>query len=300
MSIELAAHSGLLVFFTVVLCVATASHYAASGMALQAAAGVRLPWRERYLSQLAAAAANRVAPGGVGAAALNARYLTRRGSTASCAVAAIGAMQVLGVIADLAVLAALFAVGAVFGTTPAGGWSRLGHEVELPVLLVEHHPWVASSLWFVAGVLAVRRVIASRTPRTDGRHGGLASVVDAIRGLRTRPRDVATLMGASAWTTLVLGLAFAASVAVVTGPGAWRDLLPLVIGYMVGSAVGNAAPVPSGIGTTDTALVGVVVASGAVMHQAVIAVVIFRVVSFWTPAALGLIAGATLRRRGAY
>ena len=284
------------IFPAALLLGATASHYAASGLALQAAAGVRLPARERYLSQLAAAAANRMTPGGVGAAALNARYLTRRGTSAPSAFAAIGSLQVLGVVADVSVLALLLAVGSAFGIMPTGGWTRLGHEVATPAVFVGHHP----SLVALVGALGALVVLRRRRACGEPQHGGLSSVFAALRGLRERPRDIATMLGASAWTTMVLGIGFAASVAVVAGPGVWHDFLPLVIGYMVGSAVGNAAPIPSGIGTTDTALVGVVAASGVVMHQAVIAVLIFRVVSFWLPAALGLVAGATLRRRGAY
>lgn len=278
---------------------ATASHYAASGIALQAAAGVHLPARERYLSQLAAAAANRLTPGGVGAAALNARYLVQRGTTGGAAVAAIAALQVLGAVADFVVLVTLFAIGSVVGVAPAGSWQRSRREAELPVSLVERYPWILGLVVAAVVVLLLRRRRRATSPVAQVR-GGLSSVVSAVRGLCKRPRDVATLMGASAWTTLVLGVGFAASVAAVAGPTAWHSFLALVLGYMIGSAVGNAAPVPSGIGTTDTALVGVVTASGVVMHQAVIAVLIFRLVSFWTPAGLGLIAGASLRRRGAY
>jgi uncharacterized membrane protein YbhN (UPF0104 family) len=281
------------------LLAATASHYVASGIALQAAAGVRLPARERYLSQLAAAAANRLTPGGVGAAALNARYLAQRGSSGGTALAAIAAMQVLGAIADFVLLATLFGVGSMIGVVPAGSWSRLVHEASLPVMLLVHQPWLLGVVAMVAAVLVHRRRARTVAPST-GLRGGITSVITAIRDLSKRPRDVATLMGASAWTTLVLGVGFAASVASVAGPSAWHSFLTLMIGYMVGTAVGNAAPVPSGIGTTDTALVGVVAASGVATHQAVIAVLIFRVVSFWMPAALGLIAGAALRRRGAY
>jgi uncharacterized membrane protein YbhN (UPF0104 family) len=284
----------------VLLIAATASHYVASGLALQAAAGVQLPSRERYLSQLAAAAANRMTPGGVGAAALNARYLTQRGSSPSCAVAAIGVLQVLGAVADISVLATLCLLGSALGVAPDGGWARLAREIETPVRVVTQHPALAVALALLLGAFALHRRRAGRVVDGVLQPCGLASLGSALAGLRGRPRDVAMLVGASAWTTLVLAVGFAASVAAVAGPRVWLDFLPLVIGYMVGSAVGNAAPIPSGIGTTDTALVGVVVASGVVMHQAVIAVLIFRVVSFWLPAALGLVAGASLRRRGAY
>jgi uncharacterized membrane protein YbhN (UPF0104 family) len=282
------------------LLLATGLHYAASGVALQAAAGVRLPARERYLSQLAAAAANRMTPGGVGAAALNARYLTRRGSTATGALAAIGVLQILGAVADLSVLASLFVLGSALGFAPVDGFAGLRRQAELPVTFVAHQPWVFIVLPLVGVLVILRRRRAAKPSSAAAHPGRMSSLLSELKRLRERPRDVVTVMGASASTTIVLGVGFAASVAVVAGPGVWRGFLPLVVGYMLGSAVGNAAPVPSGIGTTDTALVGVVAASGVVMHEAVIAVLIFRLVTFWMPAGLGLIAGAALRRQGAY
>lgn len=293
MTIELAG----IAVAAVALLLAPALHYAASGLALQAAAGVPLPPRERYLSQLAAAAANRLTPGGVGAAALNVRYLTRRGSTGTRALAAIGVLQVLGAVADIAAFALLFAVAWVLGLTPRGAGSRLAHQVELPMSIVFRYPWSLLLLAAVVGPAVRRRRRTARPPEHGGR---LSAVLGELQSLRHRRRDVVVLMAASASTTLVLGVGFAASVAAVAGPGVWRHGFALLIGYMLGSALGNAAPVPSGIGTTDTALVGVVAASGVVMHQAVIAVVLFRLVTFWLPAALGLAAGAALRRSGAY
>ncbi|HWC36394.1 MAG TPA: lysylphosphatidylglycerol synthase domain-containing protein [Mycobacteriales bacterium] len=293
MTIELAG----IAVAVVALVLAPALHYAASGIALQAAAGVPLPRQERYLSQLAAAAANRLTPGGVGAAALNVRYLTRRGSTGARALAAVGVLQVLGAFADLTVFAALFAVASAFGLTPHGAGPRLLGEVELPALVVSRHPWLMAGLASAATLLVVCRRRTTRRPQREDR---LSSLLGELRSLRHRRRDVAVVMAASASTTIVLGLGFVAAVATVAGPQVWRQCFSLLIGYMVGSALGNAAPVPSGIGTTDTALIGVVAASGLVMHQAVIAVVLFRLVAFWLPAALGLAAGAALRRRGAY
>ena len=53
-------------------------HYLLAGTALRAAAGTRLGRWETTLAQLAAAAANRVVPAGLGAAAVNVRYAKPR------------------------------------------------------------------------------------------------------------------------------------------------------------------------------------------------------------------------------
>jgi uncharacterized membrane protein YbhN (UPF0104 family) len=65
-----------------VVAAAIGVSYLFAALALQAAAGTRLPLPRTVLVQLAAAAANRITPAGLGGAAVNARYLTRRGLTA--------------------------------------------------------------------------------------------------------------------------------------------------------------------------------------------------------------------------
>jgi hypothetical protein len=190
-SIELAAHSGLLVLFTAFLIAATASHYVASGLALQAAAGVQLPSRERYLTQ--------------------------RGSSPSCAVAAIGVLQVLGAVADISVLATLCLLGSALGDAPDGGWARLAREIETPVRVVTQHPALAVALALLLAAFALHRRRAGRVVDGVLQPCGLASLGSVLAGLRGRPRDVAMLVGASAWTTLVLAVGFAASVAAVAG-----------------------------------------------------------------------------------
>ena len=90
-------------------------HYLLAGTALRAAAGTRLGRWETTLVQLAAAAANRVVPAGLGAAAVNVRYLCRRGLTPAPAVGAVGAVGVLGALADGLLLLVVLLVGTWIG-----------------------------------------------------------------------------------------------------------------------------------------------------------------------------------------
>ena len=76
--------------WVMVVAAAIGISYLFAALALQAAAGARLPLPRTVLVQLAAAAANRITPAGLGGAAVNARYLTRRGLTAGRAAAAVG------------------------------------------------------------------------------------------------------------------------------------------------------------------------------------------------------------------
>jgi uncharacterized membrane protein YbhN (UPF0104 family) len=68
---------------------------------------------------------------------------------------------------------------------------------------------------------------------------------------------------------------------------------------MIGAAAGSAVPVPAGLGSTETALVAVLIEAHVAASRAVEEVLIFRVVTFWLPAALGVLALRKLNRRRA-
>ena len=78
---------------------AVVASYCCSAVALSAAAGRRLPLGRTLLVQFAAAAANRVTPGGVGGMAVNARYLRTQELSAGTVGAALSlsAMAHIGI-----------------------------------------------------------------------------------------------------------------------------------------------------------------------------------------------------------
>jgi uncharacterized membrane protein YbhN (UPF0104 family) len=114
-----------------------------------------------------------------------------------------------------------------------------------------------------------------------------------------QPARVATLVLASGGTTLVLALGFALIVrAVVTG-GPVPSPAALMIAYLVGAAAASAVHVPAIAGPAELALTGALVASGVSAGQAIVAVLLFRGITFWAPVPVGLVALRWLRRRGA-
>jgi uncharacterized protein (TIRG00374 family) len=105
---------------------------------------------------------------------------------------------------------------------------------------------------------------------------------------------------ASAGTTLLLGGALLATPTLVAGPAVLPRALPVLAAYLIGAALASAVPVPGGVGTTDAALVGALLTVGIRPGAAVPAVLLFRVVAFWAPAALGPLAVRQLRRTRVY
>ncbi len=98
---------------------------------------------------------------------------------------------------------------------------------------------------------------------------------------------------------MILAFAFAASVAMVPGPLPKAGLGALVIAFMLGTAAGTAIPLPAGLGSTEAALIAVLVSVHVPAAAAVQQVLIFRIITFWLPAGIGVFATHHLRRQAA-
>lgn len=109
---------------------------------------------------------------------------------------------------------------------------------------------------------------------------------------------LSVLLAASASTTLLLAAGFAVTAQLATVPAS-MSFGSLLVGYLVGGAIGSALPAPAAAGGTEAALVGVLVAGGMPLDSAVGCVLLFRLVTFWAPALVGLVIGRQLRRQRA-
>jgi uncharacterized protein (TIRG00374 family) len=118
----------------------------------------------------------------------------------------------------------------------------------------------------------------------DGGEGVRAAVVLACR----RP---ATLLGALAWWGFDIAALGAAFHAFGSAPG----LPVLVLAYFVGT-LGNVLPLPGGVGGVEGGMIGAMVAFGEPAGPALLAVLGYRLVSFWLPTAIGAPAYVALRR----
>lgn len=279
-----------------VVAVLATVHYLATAVAARAATGLPLPLGETFLVQLTAAAANRLTPAGLGGAGVNARYFTRRGLGRSESLGAVGAATVLGALADLMVLGGLLLSGWAFG---AG--ARVGQLTALTrhirhLLGPMRSPWWWAVPAAVVVLIVVRQVRRARNPRPGPAGPG---VWTPVAGLLRRPARLATLLTASGATTFVLGLAFAASIAMVPGSHLHASTATVLVAFMVAAAAGSAVPIPAGLGSTEGALVAVLVGLGESAGHAVQVVMVFRIVTFWAPAAVGVLTARTLYRREA-
>jgi undecaprenyl-diphosphatase len=68
--------------------------------------------------------------------------------------------------------------------------------------------------------------------------------------------------------------------------------------YLAGSAIGQAAPTPGGLGAVEAALIAGLVSVGLDKEIAVPSVLLFRLMTFWVPILPGWGTFARLTRRG--
>lgn len=284
--------------FLPALIALAASHYVLAAIALRAVAGRRLPMRDTVLTQFTAAAANRVTPGGLGGSAVNVRFLTCQGIPVRTAITAVAAMHVLGGLADVPMIAA---------TSPwAGGQvlARLEEAATGPRVLGVVAVVVIAAL----GWLYVRRPHRRRARRDDGarredgggheedgggpREGGgrWADTWTGVAQLVRRPRDLLVMMVASAATTLMMGVAFALSVLAVPGAAEPEQAGLLIVAYLIGGSVSGLVPIPAGVGSTEAVLIAALVALDVATGPAVQSVLLFRIITHWAPAPIGVLA----------
>jgi uncharacterized membrane protein YbhN (UPF0104 family) len=282
--------------FVVIVIALAGLHYVATAVAARAASGLPLPIGETLLVQLAAAAANRITPAGVGGSALTARYFTRRGLDLPAAVGAVALLAILSALSNVVALCLVVLLASLFGVH---GSEHEAHQLfaHITALLGPvRSPW----LWLAVPVLialAITAVVVVR--RRAGKVVSWSHVLTPIRALAHSPRRLGVLLAASGCTTLILGTAFVATTSMVRGPGPAVGFAALFLAYMLGSAAGSAVPLPAGLGSSEAAFIAVLLSVNIPAAQAVEEVLIFRVLTFWLPAAVGVLATGYLRRRRA-
>ncbi|MEU2776334.1 lysylphosphatidylglycerol synthase domain-containing protein [Streptomyces sp. NPDC007162] len=257
-----------------VAATAAVGTWASSALAQQGAVTERLPGRRLVAAQFAASAANHMLPAGLGAGAVNLRFLMRCGLPAGRGASALAVKATAGAVVRLVLIAAL---------APA-----------CPGLLrVPHVPPVL----FLAGCGAVATVVGVllRTRWWPRCRAAVVTVAGDIRAVHAHPARAAALWGGS--------LAFAALHSLVLIAVTQAIELPLsparvMLLYLAASGAAALLPTPGGLGSLDAALALALTASGAPAAAATSAVLGYRLLTVWLPLLPGLLVlGVLIRRR---
>ncbi|MFG3046388.1 lysylphosphatidylglycerol synthase domain-containing protein [Streptomyces sp. NPDC048241] len=257
-----------------VAAVAAVGTWAASALAQQGAVVERLPGARLVAAQFAACAANHLLPAGIGAGAVNLRFLLRCGLPMGRSAGALAVKGGAGGVARLALIAVLvpFCPG-------------LLRVPELPLI------WLVGAL----GAAALVTAFAAGPLRPRCRRA-LTALLGDVRAVHARPARAVALWGGS--------LAFAALHCGVLVAVARAVALPLpapevALLYLAASGAAALLPTPGGLGSLDAALVLALTTSGAPAATAASAVLGYRMLTVWLPLPPGLLTLALLVRRKA-
>ncbi|MFD8818966.1 lysylphosphatidylglycerol synthase domain-containing protein, partial [Streptomyces sp. NPDC059627] len=217
--------------------VAAVGTWASSALAQQGAVTHRLPGGRLVAAQFAASAANHVLPAGLGAGAVNLRFLMRCGLPAVRGASALAVKAAAGAVVRLALIAAL---------APA-----------CPGLLRIPRVSVAALL---AGTAVAVLVAVPLGVRVWSRcRGAVGAVAADIRALHARPVRAAALWGGS---LAFVGLHALVLIAVTRAVGLPLPPARVALLYLAASGAAALLPTPGGFGSLDAALALALTASG--------------------------------------
>jgi uncharacterized protein (TIRG00374 family) len=129
--------------------------------------------------------------------------------------------------------------------------------------------------------------------------GAAEAVERAVAGAGRLAHDRRGLTIAAAWAAGNWLFDFGALLVLAVTIGEGTPLGPLLLAYVVAQLVAAVPLTPGGIGVVETAMTGVLVASGAPGAAATATVLGWRLLSFWLPILVGLALVPTLRGRKA-
>jgi undecaprenyl-diphosphatase len=253
--------------------------YVGAALGIGGAVPARLRAVPTLLAQLAASFASNLAPAGVGGMALNARYLQKSGVDAPVAASSVGLNTMAGFAVHIGLMVVFFvwAGKSALGSISLPSWSVVAIGVAV----------VAVCAAAAFAIPATREVLVTKVVPVVGRAlSGLAAVIRS-------PGKIALLLGGSAAVTLsyVLALYFST---VAFGGG--LDLAQVGAAYLAGAIIAAVAPTPGGLGALEAAVIAGLVGAGMPATEAVPAVFLFRLATFWLPILPGWIAFNHLRR----
>ncbi|MFC4554674.1 lysylphosphatidylglycerol synthase transmembrane domain-containing protein [Georgenia faecalis] len=254
------------------------STYVGAAMTLLAFSPERLGVWRTTLVQVAASVISLVAPAGVGPAALNIRFLTRRKVETPIAVATVALVQVTQFVTTILLLVTVALV-----TGSAGTLSFPTDGVGI----------AAGAVILLAGVTMLVAPLRTWIWRKIG--PTLSQVWPRVLWVVGNPRRLAIGIAGNIVMTVGFIAAFGASLAAF---GYTLSLTSLSITYLTSNAVGAAVPSPGGIGPVEAALTAGLSVAGIPAGVAFSAALVFRVLTFWIRVPIGWVALRHLQRRG--
>lgn len=241
--------------------------YIGSGIILNAYTQEKLQLRDSILVQVGASVVTLVAPAGVGPAALNLRFLQKKGIQTAPALATVTMVQISQFLTTVLLLLILSLSLGELGTLSLPSASIVtGIGIFLLLLgLLLIIPQLRN--WLLA---KIRPVFSQIWPR--------------LVWLGTHPQRL--LIGFCGAIILTAGFVACFGFSLYSF-GYQLPLATLTVTYLVSNSVGSAVPSPGGIGPVEAALTGGLVLAGIPSSIAFSTAVLYRLLTFWGRVPLG-------------
>lgn len=257
---------------------ATCLTWVAASFTRQGAVVERLPRRRLLATQFAAGAANHLLPTGLGAGAVNLRFMTVCGVSLARSSAALALYLLAESIGRLTLLAVLFVA-----FPDALRLDGLLPDTAVGPLLLGLGAVLVVAVGVLTGVRRVRTAVAAF----------LRTALGEARSVHTRPSRALALWGGS----LAFPALQAAGLAAV-GQALGLSVPPLhmAVAYLAATCAVALVPTPGGVGSVEAALVVALVAAGGPVAVATAVVLAYRIITVWVPLVPGaLTLGALVR-----
>ncbi|WP_328773249.1 lysylphosphatidylglycerol synthase transmembrane domain-containing protein [Streptomyces sp. NBC_00286] len=257
---------------------ATCLTWVAAAVTRQGALVERLPKCRLLATQFAAGAANHLLPTGLGASAVNLRFMAVCGVPLTRSSAALALYLLAEAIARTGLLLAL-----LIAFPDALRPDKLIPDAAVGPLLIAAG---AAACVALAVLLLVRRL---RTALSTF----LRTALGEARSVHTRPARALALWGGSFSFPI---LQAAGLVAVSLALGLPVSPLHIVVAYLAATVAVALIPTPGGIGSVEAALIVALVAAGGPAAVATAVVLAYRIITVWLPLLPGaLTLGALVR-----
>jgi uncharacterized protein (TIRG00374 family) len=279
------------------LLVAEAASFVCMWALLRLALDVK-PWFPIATSQLAGNAFSRIVPGGAAAGgAMQFDMLNSAGIAPTRAATSLTAVSLISTATLLGLPVISIAVILVTGASVQHSLFRVGSIAVIAclaaitggaVLLFADRPL----LWLGALIQRARNRVLRRRPPLKGLAARLVDERDLIRRVLGVGWWKALLFSAGNWlldlTALLIALA---------AVGAQPRASVVLLAYVVAAVLGMIPITPGGLGFVEAGLVGTLGLAGIGADQALLATLVYRLVSYWLPMPTGAVAYLLHARR---
>jgi uncharacterized protein (TIRG00374 family) len=226
-----------------------------------------LVYLQAFIVEWAAMFMNRLLPGGLGALGANYQFLRHKGNKAVQAGSIVAINNILGLIGHLLLLISAILI--------------FHHDEILPKIIVSHQTkliitWITS----VAFLLACLLIFFAREKFKKIS----ASFLSELSGYRKKPEKIYYALIAQILLSLSNFLCILYSADAV---GIHLSYVDIVIIFSLGVGARAVTPTPGGLGGFEAGLVAGMIAYKVQASEALAAVLLFRIITYWAPLAVG-------------